>query len=240
MQTRGPVDIPWFNRHAAERPLFSSDKFPPFQPPISQPSPLSGPLSLQSGAQGASTAVSGSSNSSHNAKGFASSTGVTGGSQHQLSVEGPGATDHKFPTQTPSRGSSQSHSGLNTMNQTQPYMDVHSSHFSSPQSYASQSATAGALVPYSHYQQQPPVLQPGSTAYPSTANSYSQYGYANGVTSTQSTTQPPTTSIPSQIPGQLLPLPGKDLPIRLSIVHDYYSHSFLWRLLTVVIFLSQL
>ncbi|KAL1967817.1 hypothetical protein VTN77DRAFT_2506 [Rasamsonia byssochlamydoides] len=96
------------------------------------------------------------------------------------------------------------------MNQTQPYMDVHSSHFSSPQSYASHGATAGALVPYSHYQQQPPVLQPGSTAYPSTANSYSQYGYANGVTSPQSTTQPPSTSISitSQIPGQLLPLPA--------------------------------
>lgn len=226
MQTRGPVDIPWFNRHAAERPLFSSDKFPPFQPPISQPSPLSGPLFLQSGAQGASAAVSGSSNSSHDAKSFASSTGVTGGNQHQLSAESPGVTDHKFPTQTPSGGPSHS-----TMNQTQPYMDVHSSHFSSPQSYASSSATAGALVPYSHYQQ-PPVLQPGSTAYPSTANSYSQYGYTNGVTSTQSTTQPPTTSIPSQIPGQLLPLPGKDL-------HDYCSHSFLLRLLTVLLF-SQL
>lgn len=85
------------------------------------------------------------------------------------------------------------------MNQPPSYMDVHSSHFSAPQSYASHGATAGPVVPYSHYQQQPPVLQ-GSTGYPS-ATSYS-YTYANGIAS-PSTTQPPS----GQVAHQMLPLP---------------------------------
>jgi protein SOK2 len=94
------------------------------------------------------------------------------------------------------------------MNQTQPYMDVHPSHFSSPQPYASHGATAGAMASYPHYQQPPVLQQPGSTGYPSTASSYS-YGYTNGVTSPQTTSQPPSTSMSSQVPAQLLPLPGE-------------------------------
>ncbi|KAH8695952.1 apses transcription factor StuA [Talaromyces proteolyticus] len=90
------------------------------------------------------------------------------------------------------------------MNQTQSYMDVHSSHFSSPQPYGSHGATAGTMVPYSHYQQPPPVLPPGSTGYPSTPSSYS-YPYSNGVTST---TQASSTSINNQVPTQILPLPA--------------------------------
>lgn len=91
------------------------------------------------------------------------------------------------------------------MNQTQSYMDVHTSHFSSPQPYGSHGATAGGMVPYSHYQQPPPLLPPGSTGYPSTQGSYS-YPYSNGVAST---TQPASNSISSQVPAQILPLPGK-------------------------------
>ncbi|KAL4942004.1 hypothetical protein BDV06DRAFT_170651 [Aspergillus oleicola] len=90
-----------------------------------------------------------------------------------------------------------------SMNQSQPYMDVHS-HLSSGQPYGSHPATAGALTHYP-YSQQPPVLQPTSTYGP--ASSYSQYPYPNGVTSTQSAPQPPTTSMSSQVPAQLLPLP---------------------------------
>ncbi|KAJ9209244.1 hypothetical protein DTO166G4_9163 [Paecilomyces variotii] len=92
------------------------------------------------------------------------------------------------------------------MNQTQPYMDVHSSHLSSAQPYASQGATAGSLTHYQPYQQ-PPVLHPGSTTYAPTG-SYSHYGYANGVTSPQAASQPSTTSMTSQVPAQLLPLPA--------------------------------
>ncbi|CEL01512.1 Putative Cell pattern formation-associated protein stuA [Aspergillus calidoustus] len=91
---------------------------------------------------------------------------------------------------------------MTSMNQPQPYMDVHS-HLSSGQPYASHPATAGAM----HYQypQQPPVLQPTSTYGP--ASSYSPYPYPNGVTSSQSAPQAPATSMGSQVPAQLLPLP---------------------------------
>ncbi|KAL4869995.1 hypothetical protein BDV12DRAFT_68347 [Aspergillus spectabilis] len=90
-----------------------------------------------------------------------------------------------------------------SMNQPQPYMDVHS-HLSSGQPYASHAATAGALTHY-QYPQQPPVLQPTTSYGPAT--SYSHYPYPNGVTSSQPTPQPPTTSMSSQVPNQLLPLP---------------------------------
>lgn len=100
---------------------------------------------------------------------------------------------------------SESYSQNPTMNQTQSYMDVHTSHFSSPQPYGSHGATAGGMVPYSHYQQPPPILPPGSAGYPSTPSSYS-YPYSNGVTST---TQPASNSISSQVPAQILPLPGE-------------------------------
>ncbi|KAL2811198.1 cell pattern formation-associated protein [Aspergillus granulosus] len=91
---------------------------------------------------------------------------------------------------------------MTSMNQPQPYLDAHS-HLSSGQPYASHAATAGAL----HYQypQQPPVLQPTSTYGP--ASSYPQYPYPNGVTSAQSAPPPPATSMGSQVPAQLLPLP---------------------------------
>ncbi|KAL4880478.1 hypothetical protein BJY04DRAFT_78825 [Aspergillus karnatakaensis] len=91
-----------------------------------------------------------------------------------------------------------------SMNQPQPYMDVHS-HLSSGQPYASHAATAGALTHY-QYSQQPPVLQPTASYGP--ASSYSQYPYPNGVASSQSAPQPPTTSMTSQVPTQLLPLPA--------------------------------
>ncbi|KAL5335022.1 hypothetical protein BJX70DRAFT_335839 [Aspergillus crustosus] len=91
-----------------------------------------------------------------------------------------------------------------SMNQSQPYIDMHS-HMSSGQPYASHAATAGALTHY-QYPQQPPVLQPTSSYGP--ASSYSQYPYPNGVTSSQSAPQPPATSMSSQVPTQLLPLPG--------------------------------
>ncbi|KAL4925905.1 KilA-N domain-containing protein [Aspergillus undulatus] len=95
-----------------------------------------------------------------------------------------------------------------SMNQSQPYMDVH--HLSSGQPYASHHATAGALSHY-QYPQQPPVLQPTSTYGP--ASSYSQYPYPNGVASSQSAPQPPTTSMSGQVPAQLLPLPVSNHPV---------------------------
>lgn len=94
------------------------------------------------------------------------------------------------------------------MNQTQSYMDVHSSHLSSAQPYASHASSSSALPNYHQYHQQPPVLQPASAAY-GPASSYSQYGYPSSVTSPQSAAQPATSSVSSQMPSQLLSLPRK-------------------------------
>lgn len=94
------------------------------------------------------------------------------------------------------------------MNQSQPYMDMHPApHMSSAQSYAPQPATSGAH--YSQYQQQPPVLQPGSGHYAPAPTSYGSYGYTNGVTSPQSAGHPGSAPVGSQVPSHGLTLPGK-------------------------------
>jgi hypothetical protein len=120
------------------------------------------------------------------------------------------------------------------MNQGQPYMDMHSApHMSSAQPYASQPATSGGVPQYPQYQQQQ-VLQPGSGHYAPAPTSYGTYGYANGVTSPQSGSQPGSTPVGSQVPSHGLTLPGEKYidtlgkkPKRLTLMkppsHDYRS-----------------
>ena len=101
------------------------------------------------------------------------------------------------------------------MNQGQPYMDMHSApHMSSAQPYASQPATSGGVPQYPQYQQQQ-VLQPGSGHYAPAPTSYGTYGYANGVTSPQSGSQPGSTPVGSQVPSHGLTLPGENTWILL-------------------------
>lgn len=143
----------------------------------------------------------------HEARSPPPSTDLSASGQGRLSLDS-GPVEYAAPQQHQVSDSYYSNAtSMGSMNQTQSYMDVHGSHLSSGQPYASQGATAGGIH-YPHYHQQPPVLQPSSTAY-GPASSYSQYGYANGVTSPPSGPQPPTTSMSSQVPAQLLPLPGK-------------------------------
>ncbi|EXJ80256.1 hypothetical protein A1O1_08398 [Capronia coronata CBS 617.96] len=88
------------------------------------------------------------------------------------------------------------------MNQAQPYMDMHpASHISSGPSY-SHSATTAPLGHYQQYQQ-PPVIPPAPTHY-GHPQGYSNYGYANGVTSPQSATGHVAQQVQSQMPS----LPG--------------------------------
>ncbi len=132
----------------------------------------------------------------------------------------PGESSHhsEYPnTQQTAQVYSQSADPYGTMNQAPSYMDAHQSHMSGGQPYAPQSATAGGMSHYPQYQQQPPVLQPGPGSYAPTPGSYGQYGYANGVTSPQSAAQSVSASMGSQVPAQLLPLPGK-LTLFLSII----------------------
>lgn len=179
-----PVNVPWFNRPNPEQPCAAAEDcqrhlLPRRQGPLSDSSFI-GTLVLPPPVPTAG----------HSPRG-AVGAGIDGGNQSQ-SAEGASEPVRLGPVEDASRG---------RMNQPPSYMDVHSSHFSAPQSYASHGATAGPVVPYSHYQQQPPVLQ-GSTGYPS-ATSYSYpYANANGIAS-PSTTQPPS----GQVAHQMLPLP---------------------------------
>ena len=195
VHTRGPAEIPWYNHHAAERPLLSGDKLPALSLPTAQPYRSHYPDLPASNPSSARTSLSGPAHDK------------TPPPPSDLAAPAdylpPNTSDSYYPPPTALSSS---------MNHTPPYMDVHSSHLSSAaQPYASQAAPAGGIPHYSPYSQQPPVLQPASTTY-GPASSYSQYGYPGSVASPQSAPQPPPTSMSSQMPAQLLPLPGKPLP----------------------------
>lgn len=136
------------------------------------------------------------------------------GNRGRLSLDSVSHSDPSIASNPVTDASYPPQSAIYSMNQTQPYMDVHSSHLTSAQPYASQGTTSGTLVPYS-YQPQP------SVAYPSAASSYPQYGYTpNGVPAPpQSVSQPPS----SQVPAQLLPLPAMTNPTVAP--HGYVANS---------------
>lgn len=193
----------------------SGDKLPALslpsasQPPISGQSyraPYEDPSVPGSNNISARTSLSGSTPLVNEARSPPPSGDLAAGGQGRLSLDSSAPQDYSI-TQHPVSDSYYSHGGsIGSMNQTQPYMDVHSSHLSSAQPYASHAATAGGITHYPQYHQQPPVLQPASTSY-GPASSYTQYAWPAGVTSSQGH-QPPT-SMSAQVPAQLLPLPGK-------------------------------
>ncbi|KAJ5591717.1 uncharacterized protein N7459_002086 [Penicillium hispanicum] len=195
VHTRGPADIPWYNHHAAERPLLSGDKLPALSLPTATQAPsrtVYPDAAIASASSSARTSLSGAS-AVQEPRSPPPSADL--GTQGRLSLDseyGIAANEAYYPSPT----------SLGSMNQAQPYMDVHS-HLSSAQPYASQGATAG-VMPHYPYHQQPPVLQPASTYAPA---SYSQYGYPNGVTSPPTGHPPPASSMGGQMPAQLLPLP---------------------------------
>lgn len=137
------------------------------------------------------------------------------GTQGRLSLDSSAPTEYSLPPSV-NEGYYPSPTSLGSMNQTQPYMDVHS-HMSSAQPYAPQGATAGAMSHY-QYHGQPPVMQPASSYAPA---AYPQYGYAPGVTSPP--TGHPPSSMGGQMPAQLLPLPGK---LQSQNVVDDYSDRY--------------
>ncbi|OJJ31743.1 hypothetical protein ASPWEDRAFT_53559 [Aspergillus wentii DTO 134E9] len=208
VHTRGPADIPWYNHHAQERPLLSGDKLPALSlPTASQPSyraSYQDPTAPASSNASARTSLSGSASAVNEVRSPPPPADLAAGGQGRLSLDSSAPADYTVSQNPVSDSYYPNPTSISSMNQTQPYMDAHS-HFSSGQPYASQAATAGSLPHYTQYQQ-PPVLQPASTTY-APASSYSQYGYPpSAVTSPQSATQPPS-SMSSQVPAQLLPLP---------------------------------
>ena len=192
------MDLPWYNHHASERPLFSGDKLPAlsFAPAVSSASsPSSSPSTAVSSQQDSAVSLSSYSQASCEAKsppsisaadGVGVSIGVGVGAGVGVGV-GVAA---------------------GSMNQTQPYMDVQSSHLASSQPYTSQGTpTENSISHYPQYQQ-PSLLQPGPTAYAPSHNYPPQYGYSNGITSPPSN-QPVPNPLNGQGPTQILPLPRK-------------------------------
>ncbi|KAJ5228756.1 hypothetical protein N7489_009464 [Penicillium chrysogenum] len=204
VHTRGPADIPWYNPHAAERPLLPGDKLPA----LSLPTATQGlsrtaypdPSVTNSTNSSARTSLSSASVPVNEPRSPPSSADLSG-TQGRLSLDSSAPTEYSLPPSV-NEGYYPSPTSLGSMNQTQPYMDVHS-HMSSAQSYAPQGATAGAMSQY-QYHGQPPVMQPASSYAPA---AYPQYGYPTGVTSPP--TGHPPSSMGGQMPAQLLPLPGK-------------------------------
>ncbi|KAJ6083742.1 hypothetical protein N7467_007877 [Penicillium canescens] len=199
VHTRGPADIPWYNPHAAERPLLSGDKLPALSLPTATQgisrTAYQDPNSANSSAR---TSLSGASIPVNEPRSPPPSADLSG-TQGRLSLDSSAPTEYSLPPSV-NDGYYPSPTSLGSMNQAQPYMDVHS-HMSSAQSYAPQGTTAGAMSHY-QYPQQPPVMQPSASYAPV---SYPQYGYHTGATSPP-TGQPPS-SMGGQMPAQLLPLP---------------------------------
>lgn len=216
VHTRGPADIPWYNPHAAERPLLSGDKLPALSLPTATQAPsrafYQDPSS--SASSSARTSLSGAS-AVHEPRSPPPSADLATQGRLSLDSEYSIPQDGYYPSPT----------SLGSMNQAPPYMDVHShhSHMSSAQPYASQGATAGAMSHYP-YHQQPTVLQPASSYGPS----YPQYGYPNGVTSPPTGHHPPPpSSMGGQMSAQLLPLPGEFWTGRGADKHTFDTNNFL-------------
>lgn len=219
VHTRLPTDIPWYNHHAAERPLINGDRLPALSLSHAQQSSSSGRIGSQDSSISTVSSTGSTSASSvpsytafpHAPAGEAknpppSSGDGAGGVPSRYSLESTNQPDY-LAGGTVSEGYSHTQTTLGSMNQTQPYLDVHASHLPSAQPYSSHSTSASGIPPYQY--SQPPVLQPGSSYSSSGASSYPSYGYPNGVTSPQSATQAVTNTMSSHVPAQILPLPGK-------------------------------
>lgn len=224
VHTRGPVDVPWFNSHYSQRPLFTGDRLPNLLLPQSYASSASyGPNSSRIGLVDSSS--SGHSNHYPSSQTSSSSystvqpaiglrtpspspTSQTLISQsHGLPDEPTDQTDFSHQNPSISQYTPIAESYSHTMNQPQ-YLDSHQPHMSAAQSYAPQPTTASSMPHYPHYQQQPSVLQPGPGNYAPSPSAYGQYGYSNGVTSPQAAGQPVSSSMGQQMNSGLLPLPG--------------------------------
>ena len=220
VHTRSPVDIAWYNHHAAQRPLLSSDRLPNLQLPQTYPPSTSSVTS---------SSRIGSLDSSSNYSSNPYPPSVTSVSSYP-SINHGIALKTPSPSPAPQTASSQPHghsedtgphpqyhsqpqssygqdpeSYGGAMNANQQYTDSQHSHLSGGPPYTPQSQTSGGMAHYPQYQQQAPPLQPIHGSY-APSPSYGQYGYATGVTSPQNAGQPVAAP---QMNSQQHPLPGK-------------------------------
>lgn len=176
------MDVPWYASHSLERL------------PHSHPDPYRGTSQESSSASTASNAASSvTALTEYSHPHDKNSPPADGENPPALALARPEYPPEAYPQP----------SALGSMNQTQPYMDVHSSHLASSQPY-SQAPTEG-VAHYSHY---PPLLHHGSYSH---GSSYPPYGYPNGVSS-PATTQPMTSALAPAIHTTHLPLQPRMFP----------------------------
>jgi hypothetical protein len=189
VSTRGPIDIPYYNHHAAQRPLHVNERLPSLPLPQPQQAYPSGTSSPRVGSLGSSIL-----NGSSHATSFTNSTSSNGPKTPSptIATSGGPAAPLSLPSSSFNGGSQNGSSSGYTynqesyanMNQGAPDM-YYNSHMSNGQPPAPQTVTSGGMGHYPHHQQ-PPLLQPGPSQYSPAQSSYSQYGgYANGLTSPQ-------------------------------------------------------
>jgi enhanced filamentous growth protein 1 len=181
VSTRGPIDIPYYNHHAAQRPLYVNERLPSLPLPLPQQAFSSGTSSPRVGSLGSSSVSNGNSNISSFSSGPKTPSPT-------LPADGDLPTPSQIPSYSsqPQPGSGYAHNqeSYASMNQ-QPQDMYYNPHMSSGQAPAPQTITSGGMTHYSHHQQ-PPLLQPGPAQYSPAQGSYGQYGnYSNGLTSPQ-------------------------------------------------------
>lgn len=113
------------------------------------------------------------------------------------------AQSHQSPPYGTQDGYGYSQTGYNSMNQMQPYADVHPPHMSAATAHAPASAAPSGLSHYS-YPPQPSMMQPGHQ-YGTAPPGYPPYGYPNGVPSQI----PASSSMNNAMVPSTLQLPGK-------------------------------
>lgn len=203
VHSRGAIDEPWYNPQYAPRPNERLPALPHIQAHGSSSSSSSSP---RGGSFSANSAVN--SASSHTSY----STAGHGGFKTPSPEQTPHSLGRDHHAQDESPYSQQSAHGYaytpvsySSMNQMQSYSDVHHPHMSAPQHGQVSGPTSG-LSHYAHYQQ-PQILQPSPSSYPSQAN-YAPNGYGYGVQQSPGSGHPVTSSMGSQLVSNSQTLPG--------------------------------
>jgi hypothetical protein len=197
--------VPFYNHHAAQRPLYVNERLPSLPLPQPQQAYSSGTSSPRVGSLsslGSGSILNGSSHSSY----------TTTSSNGPKTPSPTLPTHHGIPvslSQTPYSSTPPSASGYTYAQESYSNMNhapqemYYPSHMSAGQPPAPQTVTSSGMGHYAQHQQ-PPLLQPGPAQYSPAPAPYNQYGYANGLTSPQSAGHPGAMGQPTNV----LPLPA--------------------------------
>lgn len=165
--------------------------------------------------------------SSHSASSIGNASASSATTYSSSTYNGAQAAGYKTPSpeQTSQsqfgaqrNGNVHSHSGYpadsyGSMNQMQPYGDVHQPHMSAAAAHAPSTGPPSGMP---HYPQYPSsMMHPGQQSYTSAQSSYPQYAGYSSVPQASPTGHPASSSLNSSLTHQSLPLPGKAWSIPL-------------------------